>query len=412
MKTFVSHLVLLLLSVPILAERHWHFDLLEPVFQTDSVYEYFWSSINNDWEFNGTWKDPHVHVYTRTDGLVTEILVFDRETGENVNKELKSYDEDGRLTSHIYMSWSGGDWTNTRRDLIQYDEKGRTFDFIIQTWNDSDWINVTRFTDYKYNSMDKVLEYTEQSWSNTLWVDFAIDTRTYDPEGFPLVRINMFIDGKYRYRQLYTWYDDGKGYELVHQPFDETLNDFRNGVKTIRYNNDCGQTRVEIRQQFEENQWVNYSKKIYFLSPVIDPDFGSHVKVAVCHRGHTLFIPLRALKAHLQHGDCVGNCMGYSNHKNSCDNKKSGMINQEMTGSETSLNIHPNPFSDQTEIVLPRDHNFHSLYIINMQGKVLRTITIDRQDRITIEKDDLDNGLYIFRFVGEAEVRNLKVIIR
>ena len=88
------------------------------------------------------------------------------------------------------------------------------------------------------------------------------------------------------------------------------------------------------------------------------------------------------------------------------------MINQEMTGSETSLNIHPNPFSDQTEIVLPRDHNFHSLYIINMQGKVLRTITIDRQDRITIEKDDLDNGLYIFRFVGEAEVRNLKVIIR
>ena len=33
-----------------------------------------------------------------------------------------------------------------------------------------------------------------------------------------------------------------------------------------------------------------------------------HNKVAICHKGVTMFVPQPAVKGHLKHGDCEGEC--------------------------------------------------------------------------------------------------------
>ena len=46
-----------------------------------------------------------------------------------------------------------------------------------------------------------------------------------------------------------------------------------------------------------------------------DGHHGDRHKVTICHKGHTLHIPRRALRAHLKHGDTLGPC-NISPHKN------------------------------------------------------------------------------------------------
>ena len=71
---------------------------------------------------------------------------------------------------------------------------------------------------------------------------------------------------------------------------------------------------------------------------------------------------------------------------------------KNAAGSASSLNIYPHPLKDKTTVQFnnPKQEN-HTLTLYDLQGRPVKTITNITAGRVTIRKEDLANGLYLFQ---------------
>ncbi len=218
------------------------------------------------------------------------------------------------------------------------------------------------------------------------------------------------IDGTNNYQQLYQWSQNK--IVIIHQSFDIENEKWNNGVKTISVLDGCGQTTILIRQHFIEDSWINYYKRKYFKSFAVAPQLQKHVKIPVCHEGHTIYIPYQALKAHLDHGDCIGVCFDFDNVNPHSGNKKSVVIEPESYSSQNQISVSPNPSIDKTTIKLPRDHDFTRIMIFDIYGRIIKNIHAQNKRDIVLFNNDYEKGVYILRFTGDKISETKKVIFR
>ena len=70
---------------------------------------------------------------------------------------------------------------------------------------------------------------------------------------------------------------------------------------------------------------------------------------------------------------------------------------------EISISISPNPFSTSTTLLINGEIKVNSyLYIYNLLGQEVKTIPINNQKEIIINRDNLPDGMYFYKIIGNT----------
>ncbi len=134
-------------------------------------------------------------------------------------------------------------------------------------------------------------------------------------------------------------------------------------------------------------------------------------KVRICHKGKPICISISAVKAHLVHGDSyIGDCNLKSGHGK---NLKSSFVKDtnDMFPKNDDIRIFPIPATDKITIQLGQNtKNLKYLKLVNTTGRIIKSIQIDEQKEIVIERGELDKGVYLLLFMGERAITE-KIIL-
>jgi len=85
-------------------------------------------------------------------------------------------------------------------------------------------------------------------------------------------------------------------------------------------------------------------------------------------------------------------------------------IDHESTA-EHEIKIYPNPVKDELKIDLSNSSSTDwRFYIIDFQGKVLKTQSVSGSDLITVDMSPFPAGTYICHFINEAKTESFKLI--
>ena len=82
-------------------------------------------------------------------------------------------------------------------------------------------------------------------------------------------------------------------------------------------------------------------------------------------------------------------------------------------GDKFNLNIYPNPFSNETSVVFsnPESSNI-DLKLIDFRGRVVREYCQIRDNRIVIERENLERGLYYIQVELNNQIQRKTVVIQ
>lgn len=367
----------------------------KPVLRTDQIIEYTWDTEKSEWAI----KNGIKYNYTYENGEIQELTTSDYFTGIPISRMIHSYSPEKILKETIYQSWVSGIWINTRRDLWFSNDEGLTVEALIQLWQNDTWVNRIRYTDYQYDNR-RLLQYTYQTWINGQWINSFYDSWQYDERGILVLReqirvnipINKFIYlvDENNFRQSLTLFNWINGAWL------------ENNRRLYEYNQ-CGRTTAVVHQLYKDGNWVNSTRQEYIYS-LSTENIKSGVKVPVCHNGHTIYISKNALKAHLAHGDCIGECtVEKIPDRRSFDEKEK----QE----KPPFTIYPNPAREKITIKFDKDEckDAKRLELTDFYGKLINSYNIKDFSDLTIYRDNLVSGRYFIRLV-EKEVYSAVVI--
>jgi hypothetical protein len=74
--------------------------------------------------------------------------------------------------------------------------------------------------------------------------------------------------------------------------------------------------------------------------------------------------------------------------------------------------VFPNPFREKTQIIVKSSELKNAvLLLMNLEGRLLKTIPSNNNNTFDIYREDLANGMYLFRILeNDEEVANGKII--
>lgn len=126
-------------------------------------------------------------------------------------------------------------------------------------------------------------------------------------------------------------------------------------------------------------------------------------KVTVCHKGHEISISVNALKAHLDHGDYVGPCVGANASNNSIAAEEEVQMPVKLQLSTT-----PNPFAATTRIQYSLPYNSNvSLKVYDLVGREVATLFNGFRKTgyyaIDFNAAHLGNGTYYCVLQGQSD---------
>jgi hypothetical protein len=389
MKRFGIVILLLIGVLSILGQPFNEKIITDPILRTDRVIEYTWDLEISDWVAKNTIQ----YNYTYENGEIKEVTTQDYYTGVPSNKTIYFYTPEKILRESLYQRYESGIWISNRRDLWFQDDNGLNNEAIIQYYLNGEWTNITRYTDYQYDNA-RLKQYTFQSWSGDKWIDSFYDSWHYDENGNLILRLQIrvndtpinkfiYIIGENNLREsltLYHW-TDGNWVEIYRRLYEY---------------DQCGRTSAIIYQNFIDSEWVNSNMQDYSYSLYIE-NMLSGQKVPVCHNGHTIYVSVNAIDAHLAHGDCLGKCL------NERDNPSKKDENSEIHNLKPPFIVYPNPSREMITIKFNQDLNngITRIELSDFYGKVVRTYNVRDNSDFTIHRGNLQPGKYYVRLIGK-----------
>ncbi len=392
-KTILRASLILLMLLPGIAlsaqPGRDHMLVAEPVLRTEMVYEYSWDAPGEAWVLKNTVK----YDYTYGNGETQIITTSDYLTGVPSNRVIYLYTASKVLKEALYQDYFDGSWADNRRDTWIQNRDGFNIETVIQYFLSGVWKNISRYTDYQYEG-GRLKQYTFQSWSGTEWVDSFYDSWHYDENGQLVLRtqirlndtpVNKFVYeiGEHNLRERMTI-------------FSWSSNEWAGFTRRNYEYNRCGKTSAVDYQDFRNGEWVNTMRHeyVYGMHPL---EYARRQKVPVCHRGHTIYVPVVAVDAHLAHGDCLGKCL--VEERGPFAESASGQVNR-VTHPFTafpipaleSITVRMNPDSQQI---------FERIELTDFNGNVVRTIRVSDEYEIVIQRGNLLPGFYNIRLHGQ-----------
>lgn len=388
-------IIFLLILFPTLlnAREDWDY---KNYFRSDSAYNYSWDASLNKWILNSS----QVYNYN-SERKLNSVIVKSLPARTNLSKSEYEYDGNGLLANQTFFTWNNS-WIPYSRNLISYDENGQTYEIIVQVLKGNEWSNNRWQKNYKYDLEGKLTEFQMIYWINNAWSLPTTDYSTYDETGKLIKRQAIYPNGNTDYQILYNYDENGLRSETYAQYPSGTgwINWWMNNYQ---YDN-CGRQTTTIQYKGVLTDWILQSKTVSFNSFNIESFLGK--KMPVCHNGHTIYISKNALKAHLAHGDCIGECTV---------EKEQGRrdFEKEKEHERPPFTIYPNPATEKITVKFDNDECVGSkrVELTDFYGKLIKSYNIKDNSDLTIYRNNLLSGKYCIRLIGE-EVYSTVVIFQ
>lgn len=407
MKTIIVSVILLSSMVTLNAQhRHEEFNFRnkrpgkhcnEPIQKLDSVIAY---KID---QTSGLDVKDYILVYNYDNQAATSTTRYTLPDYTPVYNQVFSYDREGNMTEYIYQIWDEGLWKNSRRTVYLYDNSTLSKEIFSRMSDNGEWFEYQQH--FYENRDDRPVKYLRQVKNqNGEWYDYAYHNFVYDASGNLIVLYGEYIHNNSVYwRRTSTFSTDNNISERV--------------LEVLRYDPETKTNilKQELHQTFTydiyshidiiynkvpvDGEWTDSGHLEYFWS------LNSSNKVSICHNGHTICVSVNALRAHLAHGDKIGECdepfrMKPDNGKDKSDN------------SLNKISVYPNPAESDVRIRFSRpDHGFSGVYIISQGGKAEDYFNLEGRAEFSFSAKKLKSGSYFLRFVGESE-EQWEVLIR
>ena len=300
-------------------------------------------------------KEANTDIYTPLDVFIYE---FDGEehypvierlslpSRTPVNRQNYFFDAAGTKTYYILQYWNGEKYYDSGRSDYYFNDQGYLQREVFSGMAEGVWVPYQQHW-YNYDENNIVNTYLRQMmYSEGVWTDFSIKNYIYNSWGQLIERNEQRIaDGVIFWAELFTYDAAGRALTRVRQTlkyFPATgtsrLVDLNKQIYSYDIYGELSEYHVETPT---ENGWLLTGKSVYYRSLL------KGKKVAVCHNGHTLWLPAPAIVAHLRHGDQLGccECQGHPGHN---QENIPGKKNRDF-----SIVVFPNPTASEITVYLP-----------------------------------------------------------
>jgi hypothetical protein len=351
----------------------------------DSVQVFTYDSINSTWKFSGA------NHYINTNGLLIRILNFNKDH-KVVAQSLNTYDDSDLMTETLSQFYADSTWLNNQLHFYSYDLSGKLQQRIVQKWNRAQWINLNKFS-YYYGEKGQLTGYHRDIWRENEWIEYSIDTLIYNDQEQLIERYARKIsDGSLITRVLYFY--DGNGLRILQIRQNFVNSEWINISRDNYLYNACGYGTETISQLWIENRWVNNLKTLQFSHFQFTGE-NLPKKVPVCHNGHTIYISRNALKSHLAHGDCFGECKVDTRPERRCLEENHKPENPPFT-------VYPNPATEKITIEFEEDcKELQRIELVDFYGKLMKTYNVKEGRTLTIYREGYKSGKYYIRLIGK-----------
>ena len=384
-KSFIT--VALILLIRQLHSQPEHEKIIyDPSLGIDHITEYTWSAGTSEWIKKNSIKYEYSDVADNRQTVTTS----DYDSGLPISRTIRYFESDNNRNVTLYQSWISGEWKNTRRDLYLQDEIGLTIETLIQAPVNGEWQSGTRYTDYLYEG-SRLSKYTCQYWRNNQWTDIYYDTWYYNLDNILTERLQIWINNTPLNRFIYLLNENNQRQSLI--LYNWGKNKWVENYRRLYEYNSCGTTTSVIYQVYKNGAWVNSSRQeyFYFLNP------GEKIpgqRIPVCHNGITIYVSLSAVDSHLEHGDCIGECLSVRKH---------AFGKPENLYSDTPpFTLYPNPAKESVAVRLDQSitGEMNRIELTDIYGKLLKSINTKDNPEVIIPRGDLLSGQYYIRITG------------
>jgi hypothetical protein len=305
----------------------------------------------------------------------------------NFSRGTYTIDPNNNIDSVISEKWTGTAWQNQYKTMHTYDLNNNRIINIQQQWNGSAWDNSTR-GDYTYNANNDVLVSRSESWVLGAWQNGNEDSLIYDVN-------NNLVTGFARNWAGGAWVDYLKS----------------------TYTYDVNKTRTEVSQNWNGTTGTNQSKEI--LAYDANHNITSELfqlwdgQAWVKTNSFTNLFDGNNFQIYSEYKSWDANGTKITDGDSTYIYYHSGTNGiHNMITKGGSINIYPNPFSEQTTIYLAEEMNKGILEITDVLGKKIKSINFTG-NRVQLEKAEMKPGVYYVRITEEhGMVTSGKIVVQ
>ena len=358
-------------------------------FKTDSAFVYRWDSAVSDWQLY------QVQYYIYTSGRLTELLTKDYQTGTEAALSVYTYNSTGRNESSTNYIWAG-EWKAVNRYLNEYDQLGRTASIRYQRWVNDAWTEDRLQHNYLFDTQNRVTRFETIYWRNNAWTLPSVNEHWYNDLGQLESRVASRPGGAIDYRIIYNYSDRGLMTQFYTQyPAGAGWSNWN--LRTLEYDA-CGMKWSQTQYAGEGPNWTPSTRHEFFTSFRFDLYTGG--KLPVCHKGKTLWIGINGIQAHLDHGDCIGECL-YE--------KK----DPKQSYHQIPFTVYPNPARERFTVRFDEDClcSQARIELCDFSGTLIKSFPVNDNSPIVVERNNLKSGNYFVRFISD-EVYSISVIFK
>lgn len=313
----------------------------------------------------------------------------------NILLQVFDYDSDNNQTGYANYTWINGSWEMSLLVTRNFSADNKIIDEVFYNRDASGNFRPYMRHFYEYEGTMPVRYLRQVLNAQGQFYDFSYHNYVYDSKGRLEVLYGQYINGPAFWERT-SVYDDNmnrvaKRY-LRQLKYDPALK--QNVLTNVTYEeysyNIFGNVSRILYHGWTDGNWSVIGEAIYYYSLIPGK------KVSICHNGHTICVSVNAVKAHLEHGDKLGEC----------DNEnygKSGKGPEELKNNNPNekflkFSIYPNPASDQVTVKwCPQCTEYKSLFILASDGKKLLSANITGRNEISFNIGNLKSGTYLVR---------------
>ena len=356
----------------------------------DSATVYVWDASISDW------VPRQVQAYQYFEGRLISLQTRDYNSGSVLAVTVYNYNYSGKPDTITNFSLKNTIVPSTR-SVNDYDSQGRVYSIRIQKRSGEVWSDDRLQNNYEYDLGDRPVAYESRYWRNGSWTLPTLNDLYYNDLGHLESHVATRPDGNIDYRIIYEYSPSGQQLQLYTQyPSGAKWSNWN--LRTIQYN-DCGTRASQVQYTGKGPDWIPSTKTEFFYTFNSDQYPGR--KVPVCHNGHTIWVAVQAVPAHLRHGDCIGEC-------------REERTKQNIYLKEPPFIIFPNPARERITLRFSNECSCDEkrIELLDYSGNFIKAYNVSGSSDLIIERGGLKAGRYFVRISGAEKSYSVAVVFK
>lgn len=212
---------------------------------------------------NENWVNYNINLYYYNNSqLIEELEKYwnDSEAAwQESYRKLYSY-EDGRISQVRHQYIFNGNYVDASREIYKYDEKGNLKEKVVQKSEEA-WSNFLKY-EYYYNTSDLIMEENLTYWDNNDWGDVdMVLTYTYDMNNNVIEKIKskgLHEKGQFLIREEFFYTDNNLLEKQLISHWDSRKKRWIEKNRAEYASNMNGYIASALNQSKDKKEWENY----------------------------------------------------------------------------------------------------------------------------------------------------------